>query len=196
MIEKHKIKQNAKQEDVFIFYFAGHGVISIDDNPLFYLIPHDVTRLHENNEVLGTKGISAEELENFSLNLKAQKQLFIFDACQSGAMAEMLAMRGAAEEKAIAQLARSTGTYWLAATGSDQFATEFATLGHGLFTYAVLEGLKGAADGASADKKITVKELSAYLDEKVPELSEKYKGSLQFPTIYGYGNDFPITIIK
>ncbi|UZR97745.1 beta-propeller domain-containing protein [Chondrinema litorale] len=192
----NQIKENAKQEDVFIFYFAGHGVISIDDNPLFYLIPHDVTRLHENNEVLSSKGISAEELEAFSLNLKAQKQLFIFDACQSGAMAEMLAMRGAAEEKAIAQLARSTGTYWLAATGSDQFATEFATLGHGLFTYAVLEGLKGAADGASADKKITVKELSAYLDEKVPELSEKYKGSLQFPTIYGYGNDFPITIIK
>ena len=58
------------------------------------------------------------------------------------------------EERAIAQLARSTGTYWITATGSDQFATEFEELGHGVFTYSLIEGLKGMAD--NGDSKITI----------------------------------------
>lgn len=194
--EFDRLKETVGQEDVFVFYYAGHGVMSIDDKSQFYLVPNDVTRLYGDNITLGAKAISANELQQFSAELKAQKQLFVFDACQSGGMTEMLAMRGAAEEKAIAQLARSTGTYWLTASGSEQFATEFAALGHGVFTYTILEGLTGSADGGSKDGKITVKELSAYLDERVPELSEKYKGTPQYPTIYGYGQDFPLVIIK
>ena len=105
-----------------------------------------------------------------------------------------IAMRGAAEEKAIAQLARSTGSHWLTASGSEQFAAEFSQLGHGVFTYALLQGLKGGA--ANGDKQITVNELKAYLEIQVPELSQKYKGSPQYPASYGYGNDFPIEVIK
>ncbi len=121
--------------------------------------------------------------------------LYPICACQSSGMVEMLAMRGAAEEKAISQLARSTGTFWLTASNSEQFATEFKKLGHGVFTYAILQGLQGEADGKSNDKKITVKELSAFINDKVPELSEKFKGQAQYPTSYGFGQDFPIIII-
>ena len=190
------LKTKAKANDVFIFYYAGHGVMSEDQKSEFYIVPHDVTQLYGNNGLLKEKGISAKELQDFSRELEARKQLFIFDACQSGGMVEHLASRGAAEEKAIAQLARSTGTYWLAASNSEQFATEFATLGHGLFTYTILQALKGDADGSNKDKKITVKEISAYLNDKVPELSEKYKGSAQYPNSYGYGQDFPVVIVK
>lgn len=62
-----------------------------------------------------------------------------------------MALRGATEEKAIAQLARATGTYWLTASGSEQFASEFTQLGHGSFTYVLLEALGGKAD--TGDKK-------------------------------------------
>jgi len=194
--EFEKLKTNVQQEDVFIFYYAGHGVMSEEEKSQFYIVPYDVTQLYGNNDMLKNKAISAEELQNFSIELKAQKQMFVFDACQSGGMTEMLASRGAAEEKAIAQLARSTGTYWLAASNSEQFATEFAELGHGIFTYSIILGLQGQADGGTHDKKITVKELSAFLNDNVPELSEKYKGTPQWPTSYGYGQDFPIIIVK
>ena len=107
----------------------------------------------------------------------------------------MIASRGAAEERAIAQLARSTGTYWIASSGSQQFATEFKTLGHGLFTYTILQGLEGGAD-VNGDKKITAEELSVYLKNKLPEFSEKYKGEAQYPNSFGYGMDFPIFIVK
>lgn len=46
------------------------------------------------------------------------------------------------------------------------------------------------------DKKVTVKELDAYLQEQVPEITAKYKGTPQFPASYGFGNDFPIGVVK
>jgi len=193
--EISNIKSLAKQDDIFIFYYAGHGVMSEEQEPQFYIIPHDVTQLYGNDQILKSNGISANELKVFSTEIKAQKQLYILDACQSGGMVGMLAKRGAAEEKAVNQLARSTGTYWFAASGSEQFAGEFTQLGHGLFTYCILQGLSGKADGQN-DKKITVQELSSYLNDQVPLFSKQYKGGSQYPNTYGYGNDFPIIIVK
>ena len=140
--------------------------------------------------------MSANQLQQFSKDIKAQKQLFILDACQSaGALETLAAARGAAEEKAISQLARSTGTHWLTASGSEQFASEFTQLGHGAFTFVLLEALSGKAD-LGGDKKITVKELDAYIQEQVPEVTAKYKGTPQYPASYGFGNDFPIGVVK
>jgi uncharacterized caspase-like protein len=189
------IKSKAKQEDVFIFYYAGHGVMSEETVPQFFIIPYDVTQLFGNDGGLMKSGISAGELKLFSTEIKSQKQLFILDACQSGGITSTMATRGAVEEKAINQLARSTGTFWLTASGSEQFAGEFAQLKHGLFTYCLLEGMSGKAD-VQNDKKITVQELSAYLNDQVPILSKQYKGSAQYPNTYVYGQDFPIIIVK
>jgi WD40 repeat protein len=192
-VELEKIKTNATANDVFIFYYAGHGVMN--DKKEFFLVPYDVTQLYGADGALAQKGLSSGQLQQFSKDIKAQKQLFILDACQSaGALEVLAAARGAAEEKAIAQLARSTGTHWLTASGSEQFASEFSQLGHGTFTYVLLEALSGKAD--TGDKKITVKELDIYLQERVPEITSKYKGTPQYPASYGYGNDFPIIIIK
>jgi uncharacterized caspase-like protein len=192
--ELEKIKTTAKPQDVFIFYYAGHGVLN--QKKEFFLVPYDVTQLYGQDDALAQKGLSANQLQQFSKDIKAQKQLFILDACQSaGALEQVIAARGAAEEKAISQLARATGTHWLTASGSEQFASEFTQLGHGTFTYVLLEALSGKAD-KGGDKKITVKELDAYLQEVVPELTAKYKGTPQFPASYGFGNDFPIGVVK
>ncbi len=191
--ELEKVKATAKAEDVFIFYYAGHGVVN--DQKEFFLVPYDVTQLYGSDEALGQKGLSAASLQQFSKDIKAQKQLYILDACQSaGALDNIVAARGAAEEKAIAQLARSTGTHWLTASGSNQFAAEFSKLGHGAFTYCLLEAFKGITD--NGDKKITVKELDAYLQNKVPEITQQYQGAAQYPASYGYGNDFPVILLK
>ena len=191
-----EVQAKAKEQDLFIFYYAGHGVMSESTNSQsqFYLIPNDVTQLYGRDDLLSGKGISAAELKDLSKSINAQKQVFILDACQSSGALESVAVRGAAEEKALAQLARSTGTFWITATGTQQFATEFAELGHGVFTYSLIEGLAGKAD--NGDKRITINELSAYIENRVTELSEKYKGTPQFPSGYSFGNDFPVGVIK
>ncbi len=187
-----KVKAKAQPKDVFVFYYAGHGVL--DEKRMFYLVPHDVTQLYGNDEALAQRGISAALMKQYSTEIRAQKQLYILDACQSAGAIEQIALRGAAEEKAISQLARSTGTHWLTASGSEQFASEFAQLGHGTFTYALLEAIKGKAD--NGDKKVTVKEIDTYLQDIVPELTAKYKGTPQYPASFGFGNDFPVGIIR
>ena len=191
-----QVEAEAAPEDAFIFYYAGHGVMSEPTEQTkrdFYIVPFDITNLY-NPRQLQAKGFSATELKRFSAKIPALKQVVFLDTCQSGGAVQTFAMRGAAEQKAIAQLSRSTGQVVLAAAGSEQFATEFAELGHGVFTYALLQGIKGFADGGSKDGKITINELSAYLEDLVPELSQKYRGESQYPNRFGYGQDFPVAI--
>jgi uncharacterized caspase-like protein len=82
----------------------------------------------------------------------------------------------------------------LASAGSEQFAIEFKSLGHGLFTYVLLDAIGGSADGAPLDGKITIYELKSYLDDQVPEYTKKFKGIRQYPQSYSGGNDFPLAI--
>lgn len=187
-----KLVDQVSPNDVFIFYYAGHGSI-VDEK--FYLISSNASRLFDNQRV-AEFGIEAGVLKEAMLNIKALKQVIIMDACQSGGSVEVLAQRGAPEEKAIAQLSRSSGIHVMASAGSEQYASEFASLGHGLFTHLLLQGLNGAADGAPKDGKVTIFELKSYLDDQVPELSIELKGSPQYPNTFSRGQDFPIVIIK
>ncbi|MCS7003990.1 MAG: caspase family protein [Cytophagales bacterium] len=187
----------AKLEDVFVLYFAGHGVMSSEDeNGVFYLCMYETTQLYGAPQELEKYSISAVELQRFSTRLKAQKQLFLIDACQSGGMMQAFSKRSVAEEKAIVQLARATGLAIIAASGQAQYASEVQSLGHGIFTYSVLEGLKGAADGGVKDGKITVGEIKNFASDLVPELSLKYKGTPQYLTVFMSGQDFPIGIAQ
>ena len=126
------------------------------------------------------------------LEVPAQKQLILFDACNSGGAVTAFT-RGGGEEAAIFQLARSTGFTVLASTNQEQLAAELKDLKHGIFTYAIINGLKGEAD-LKKDGKITVKEIELYLNEIIPVLSEKYKGVQQYPQSFSRGMDFPLTI--
>ena len=143
---------------------------------------------------LNKEAIEASLLQEKFKKIKALKQLIIMDACQSGGSVELLAARGANEEKAIAQLSRSAGIHVMASAGSEQFATEFAELGHGLFTYVLINALRGEADGAPKDGKVTIYELKSYIDDQVPEMTRKVKGNPQYPYTFSRGQDFPIII--
>ena len=178
--------------DVFVFYYAGHGTM-VENN--FYFVPHESTRLFDQKS-LEESALPASILQEKFQQIKALKQIIIMDACQSGGSVELLAQRGAPEEKAMAQLSRSVGIHVMASAGSDQYATEFESLGHGLFTYILLEALSGKADGAPADDKVTIYELKSYLDDQVPSWSQEKKGTPQYPFTFSRGNDFPLVIQK
>jgi len=186
-----KVQQNAKAQDVFIFYYAGHGVIGKDKE--FYLVPTDVSDLKNVQTELEQKGIASKLLQQYAVDIQAQKQLFILDACQSAGAFEKLLSNDGDQQKSIAVVSRSTGTHWMAASGAMQYANEFSSLGHGVFTYVLLQALKGEA---AANKMITVNGLKSFLQVQVPLLMKKYNGSAQLPASYGVGNDFPVEVMK
>lgn len=193
----NEIIAQAKPQDAFVFYFAGHGVMSEgnDQTPAeFYLVPYDVVRLYGDDGALAVNGVAARLLRDLCTKVRAQKQLIVLDACQSAGVLDTFATRGAAEEKAVLQLARSAGVVVLAATGQDQVASEFSKLGHGIFTYALLQAIGGDADGSPPDGKVTVTELVAYINDRVPELTKQYRGKTQYPNAWARGQDFPLGV--
>ncbi len=184
-----EISKVMKKEDVFIFFYAGHG--SSEDN-VFYFITSEITGMYQDEKL--KNALSVTELQEKFKQLPALKQVVFIDACHSGGSVEALAMRGATEEKALAQLSRSSGIHVLASSETDQQSAEIKSLGHGVFTYVLLEGLSGKADGAPADSKITVYEIKSYIDDQVPEVSYNLIRHRQFPSTFSIGHDFPIVM--
>ena len=58
----------------------------------------------------------------------------------------------------------------LTASKGSEVSEERENLGHGVFTYYLLEGLKGKAD-LDGDGVITVDEIYTYVSKKVPEVT-------------------------
>lgn len=190
------IAQSASPNDVFIFYFAGHGIlISENNHSEYYLAPSELVQMYDTEEHLNALAISTASFRKSLSEIKAQKQLILLDACHSGGAVDKFKTRGSAQEKSIFQLARSSGVVLIAASESEQYATEFDELGHGVFTYTFLEALSGKADTINEDKKITVSELKAYMEDQVPEISAKYGDRKQYPTGFSTGQDFPIGVL-
>jgi uncharacterized caspase-like protein len=67
----------------------------------------------------------------------------------------------------------------IAATDAETLALERPELGHGVFTHALLEGLRGKAD-ANKDRKIDAGELISYATKRVSELT----AGAQLPTAH------------
>jgi WD40 repeat protein len=172
-------------EDAVFIYFAGHGTAQ---GQRFYLIPHDLGYTGERSELdaaglrtILEHSISDEELELAVEGIDADKLLMVIDACNSGqALEAEERRRGPMNSKGLAQLAYEKGMYILTAAQSYQAALEVSQLGHGLFTYALVEeGLKqGAADSDPKDRLIVVREWFDYTTTRVPNIQlEKLKAA-------------------
>lgn len=176
---------NAQEQDVVIIYVAGHGLMINDE---WYFVGYDL--LHpENEEQVKEKGMSSSELAKIIMDVPALKKVIFIDACKSGGL--LLAFsRGLEDRRAIAQLARSTGTHVVAASTDEQHASEVSRLGHGVFTYTLLQGLKG--DAQNQDNIVTIRGLMTYIESELPAISEQYRQKPQFPVIDSRGQDFPL----
>lgn len=171
-------------EDVVVVYLAGHGD-TVDDD--WFFIPHELTQ-PERSDMLRRDGLSSRELAEALKAMPARKVVVLIDACKSGAAVG--GFRGLEERRLLAQLSRASGTHLIAATTKEQLAAELHALGHGVFTYALLEGLGGKA--ATDGRDITARKLMVYVEQALPELSKRYRAEEQFPVVNSTGMDFPL----
>lgn len=184
-----------RPEDTFIIIYAGHGTCTAGTAGLpgqFLLVPSDMSNLAGDDELLSRQGIASDEVRDLLIAAPARRKLLIMDACNAGKAAESFARRGGGSERALQQLHRSSGIAIVAATTSDQLATEASSLGHGLFTAAALEAL-AHVDGR--DRTVSLSSFVAFVTRRVPELAQDLKQPLQFPTYFLSGQDFPLVIV-
>jgi hypothetical protein len=107
-------------------------------------------------------------------------------------------LAGGWEEKAaIDRLMRATGRAFLAASTDVDLAFE-GYKGHGLYTYVLLEGLRGGADRETGNRNgdVNVTELAEYLEQRVQDLSEEAFQRRQVPMRDLAGQSFPVAVVK
>jgi WD40 repeat protein len=192
----HALAGIVDPNDVFVLYLSGHGFA---EDGRYYFIPQELS--YTDHEALVKGSLSGEALIGLLTSIKAQKSLVILDTCFAGAALntpQLFAMlpRGLEEKSAIDRLMRATGRAFLAATTDVDLALE-GYKGHGLYTYALLEGLRGDADLKAAgnhDGNVTVDELSQYLEQRVPSLSLEAFKRTQVPMRYLAGQSFPVAV--
>jgi uncharacterized caspase-like protein len=178
------LKDEARPEDVVIVYMATHGELR---EGRYFLLTASTDYLMA--EDLEKTSLMEEELRDRLSEITASKKLLVLDTCKAGKLA--LAMnRGLSESSTLELLSRAVGTYVLAATTEIQNASE-GYQGHGLFSWVLLEGLRGSAD-LDGNGIVEVDELKLYVKREVPVLAQKRFGRRQLPVATGRGQSFPL----
>ncbi|MFH1007663.1 MAG: tetratricopeptide repeat protein [Candidatus Latescibacterota bacterium] len=163
-------------EDMVVFFYAGHGLKG--KHPIkgadYYMVPVEA-RL----ENLFVTGIEKDNLQRLWSGIRARRKIFISDACHSGGFT---GMRGVDLEgfETVGE-----GKIVFAAAKADQKSVEIPKLGHGIFTYCLIDGLKGKADQkpfGNEDGLVAVSELGNYLQREVASIAAR-QGGRQNPII-------------
>ncbi len=173
---KNWLARSVKQDktDVYIF-FAGHGLAS-DDGEKMYLLPYDGAP-----ELLERTAILRDELFSDIAAVNPRSVTVFLDTCYSGTTrgTDMLVASRPIVIRAKQQNIPDGFTVFTAA-GGDQTAKPLEEAKHGMFSYFLMKGMEGDADG-NQDNQITAAELHQYVEQNVVQQS----GGSQVPELQG-----------
>lgn len=181
------ISLRATADDILLIFFAGHGILQTAEKK-FYLLTAEASSI-ELNGVEKDVAISTDELREWLRKIRANKQLLILDACNSGLVVqqlqELVGRRDvpADQQRALENLKDKTGTYILSASASGQAAYETSLYGQGLLTYSLLSGIK-FGNGLRDNKFIDVTRWFNYASDNVKMMAREI-GGRQDPQIIG-----------
>ena len=189
------LRRKAGEKDTVIVYYAGHGAPEADasagddDGLEKYIVPYDA-----DPRDLYTTGLPMREIETIFQRLTPERVIFISDSCYSGATAgrtfATALRRAVVSDNFLTRLSKGKGRIVLSASKANEVSEEREDLAHGVFTYYLLEGLRGSAD-ADKDGIITVDEVYSYVTKKVPEVTGQNqhpvkKGEVEGQLVLGY----------
>ncbi|MDQ8154798.1 MAG: caspase family protein, partial [Gemmatimonadota bacterium] len=147
-----------------IVYWAGHGGPDLKTRAP-YLLPADA----DANYPLQT-GYSLHELYERLAALNARSVTVFLDACFSGWTRDAGQLLAGARDVGVSlenPVLTNDRMSVFAASAGNQVSSAWPAMRHGLFTYFLLKGLRGAAESDGAPG-VTVGELDAYLRREVP----------------------------
>jgi formylglycine-generating enzyme len=140
-----------------VFAFSGHGGQVGRDQ---YLATYESSA-----EDLDKTGASVEDLRKLLEDSGGPRKIMFLDACRN--VTSPGGKDSAAPIEPMVELSSSKGLRLLVSTGPRTRSYEYDSLQHGLFTYYVIEGLKGAA--ARADGLVTFGTLASYVTRNVKD---------------------------
>ncbi|MEZ4735958.1 MAG: caspase family protein [Caldilineaceae bacterium] len=173
LAELATVAQAAGEGDLLLFHFSGHGIAEGGES---YLLPRDARLAN-----LRHTGVAMKDVRELLEQSPARAKVIILDACHSGAslgraaatMTPQFIQRVFEEAEGMALLASCKG---------GQQSWEWREQGHGVFTYFLLEALRGQADW---DGKgfVTVSDAGRYVTDGVKGWSVAHNAP-QTPTLH------------
>ena len=169
----------AGPDDVAALFFAGHGVRDLTSGT-YYFLPHPARA-----DNLLTEGLRMTDFDEMLriIRRNVRAVIVMLDTCHAGALGVAPKQVVSADEMA-AQMTAGEGFFLLAASRPGEESKEDRGLGHGAFTYSILEALDGRAD-RDGDGALSVSELFGYVAKRVPSLT----GGQQHPYHKTEGTD-------
>lgn len=172
------LPRRVKPGSTVFFYYAGHGAPDPAGKEAF-IVPF------EGHPDFPSKLYPLNRLYAALAKLPAKAVIVMLDSCFSGAKGRGVSQEGARPLVALQEtggldpkLAVLTG-----ASGA-QVASDFDKEEHGLFTYYLLKGMRGDADG-DRDGTITLGELYPFVRGKVSERASRELNRDQTPALIG-----------
>jgi len=142
-------------DDTTIIFIAGHG-INVDED--YYVIPSD-GRKQDGDRWRRSSLVAWSDIHEAIERAKGRRFLLL-DTCHAAGAFNAKLEKEAADARVVV----------LAATAANNTAAELANLGHGVFTHAVLEGLRGKAN--TGGDGVRILGLSDYVDREVRRLTD------------------------
>lgn len=182
------LAKSVTPEDMVLLFYSGHGGVDADpsgeeaDGLNKYIIPSDAKL----NDLYSTALLNAE-LSIMLDRVRSNQFIFLIDCCYSGGATNNIgAMRTISNTKVSSdiygQLANQ-GRVVISASRPEQVSFEVTQLGHGIFTYHLLDGLKGKAN-IDRNAFVSLMEMYLYLSREVNKTAQSL-GVSQIPTFKG-----------
>jgi uncharacterized caspase-like protein len=139
-------------------------------------------------EDLYSTALPMDELQTIFGRIEAERVVAFLDTCYSGAAGgrtfQSRKTRAAGiDDLFLERLTRSKGRAIITASRPSEVSIELPELGHGIFTYYLVNGLKGAGD-LNRDGIVSLQELYEYVEAQVTAKSRAVGGS-QHPVMKG-----------
>ena len=146
-------------DDAVFAYLAGHGEVVGGE---YYFIAHDTTA-----QGIATNGVPLKKIKEAFDSSPSQRAFLWLDFCHSGGIIPRDLGVEPDDREVISrtlEVAQGQGKLIVAACTPGQKAYESAVVGHGLFTDALLRGLKGEA---KHEGEVTINSLFDYIDKQM-----------------------------
>lgn len=184
-----------KTWDGYVYvYYSGHGAPKTKEDKLVdgFLVPYDV--VITDPDAMEDTAIKISYLQELIDSSNAKGVMVALDACFSGGGKSIIPKGG---KPLVGMLvspelikAKGAGKVIITSSAANQQSWEDEKeIKSGIFSYYLLEGLKGKAGKGAW---VNVGELADYIKENVPKAARKLKGIEQTPQITGKA-DFAVT---
>jgi len=167
------LRRSAGKDDTVIIFLAGHGATEKDasspdgDGLEKYILPYNA-----DPKDLYSTAMPMSEVARIFQRISSERLVFIADTCYSGASGGRTILAGETRTNVsgafLERLSQGKGRVILTASDANEVSAEKDELKHGVFTYYLLEGLRGKAD-LDGDGVITLDEIYRYVSKKVPQ---------------------------